>query len=212
VIGNLYWKLGQLQVRARFSCGSARHLPTAERRAMITPEAELSVSRQRAARDARSSFYYLPRPRPRGTGPLKRVDRIFRDHVYGGRLRSRLQVALLRRPIRRLMRKLGLWAVTPKRNISKRHPTFGATGRLPVCPTSGSGCSSGQSGPRRQTTPRRTARRLAPLPKNLAEKIAILKKRPAATSAYPFASWGGSAFRPGLARRSRRSNLSPIGY
>src|SRR5882757_9102663 len=58
---------------------------------------------------------------------LKRLDRIFTDHpVYGSR---RLQVALLRegisvgrRRVRRLMRKLGLWAVRPKRNTSKRHP------------------------------------------------------------------------------------------
>ena len=46
--------------------------------------------------------------------------------VYGSR---RLQVALLRegisvgrRRVRRLMKKLGLWAVRPKRNTSKRHP------------------------------------------------------------------------------------------
>jgi putative transposase len=46
--------------------------------------------------------------------------------VYGSR---RLQVALLRegisvgrRRIRRLMRKLGLCAVRPKRNTSKPHP------------------------------------------------------------------------------------------
>ena len=58
---------------------------------------------------------------------LERLDRIFTDHpVYGSR---RLQVALLReeisvgrRRVRRLMRKLGLWAVRPKRNTSKRHP------------------------------------------------------------------------------------------
>src|SRR5947209_8751396 len=48
------------------------------------------------------------------------------DPVYGSR---RLQVALLRegisigrRRVRRLMRKLGLWAVRTKRNTSKRHP------------------------------------------------------------------------------------------
>src|SRR5271163_1381769 len=58
---------------------------------------------------------------------LKRLDRIFTDHpVYGSR---RLQVALLRegisvgrRRVRRLMKKLGLWAVRPKRNTGKRHP------------------------------------------------------------------------------------------
>src|ERR1700722_13853613 len=32
--------------RTRFSCRAARHLPTAERRAMITPNAGLSVNRQ----------------------------------------------------------------------------------------------------------------------------------------------------------------------
>ena len=56
-----------------------------------------------------------------------RLDRIFTEHpVYGSR---RLQVALLRegisvgrRRIRRLMRKLGLCAVRPKRNTSKPHP------------------------------------------------------------------------------------------
>jgi putative transposase len=58
---------------------------------------------------------------------LNRLDRIFTEHpVYGSR---RLQVALLRegisvgrRRIRRLMRKLGLCAIRPKRNTSKPHP------------------------------------------------------------------------------------------
>ena len=96
---------------------------------MIAPEAGLSVSRQCALLVvARSSFYYRPRP---GCAEelelLERLDRIFtNDPVYGSR---RLQVALLRegisigrRRVRRLMRKLGLWAVRPKRNTSKRHP------------------------------------------------------------------------------------------
>jgi putative transposase len=96
---------------------------------MIAPEAGLSVSRQCTLLGiARSSFYYRPRPRSaEELELLKRLDRIFTDHpVYGSR---RLQVALLRegvsvgrRRIRRLMRKLGLWAVRPKRNTSKRHP------------------------------------------------------------------------------------------
>jgi putative transposase len=77
---------------------------------------------------ARSSFYCRPRPE-RAEAPelLERLDRNFTDHpVYGSR---RLQVALLRagipvgrRRVRRLMRRLGLWAVRPKRNTSKRHP------------------------------------------------------------------------------------------
>ena len=96
---------------------------------MIAPEAGLSVSRQCTLLGvARSSFYYRPRPESaEELELLKRLDRIFTDHpVYGSR---RLQVALLRegvsvgrRRVRRLMRKLGLWAVRPKRNTSKRHP------------------------------------------------------------------------------------------
>ena len=96
---------------------------------MIAPEAGLSVSRQCALLGVvRSSFYYRPRPESaEELELLKRLDRIFTDHpVYGSR---RLQVALLReavsagrRRVRRLMKKLGLWAVRPKRNTSKRHP------------------------------------------------------------------------------------------
>src|SRR5260370_1770523 len=96
---------------------------------MIEQEAGVLVSRQRALLGiARSSFYYRPRPETaEELELLKRLDRIFTDHpVYGSR---RLQVALLRegilggrRRVRRLMRKLGLWAVRPKRNTSKRHP------------------------------------------------------------------------------------------
>jgi putative transposase len=95
---------------------------------MIAPEAGLSVSRQCVLLGVvRSSFYYRPRPECAAElDLLKRLDRIFTDHpIYGSR---RLQVALLRegvsvgrRRIRRLMRKLGLWAVRPKRNTSKRH-------------------------------------------------------------------------------------------
>ena len=92
-------------------------------------EAGLSVSRQCALLGvARSGFYYRPRPESaEELELLERLDQIFTDHpVYGSR---QLQVALLRegvsvgrRRVRRLMRKLGLWAVRPKRNTSKRHP------------------------------------------------------------------------------------------
>jgi putative transposase len=96
---------------------------------MIAPEAGLSMSRQCTLLGvARSSLYYRPRPESaEELELLSRLDRIFTDHpVYGSR---RLQVALLRegisvgrRRVRRLMKKLGLWAVRPKRNTSKRHP------------------------------------------------------------------------------------------
>ena len=129
VIDDLHRKIGQLQVECDFLAGAARHLPSAERRAMIAPKAALSVTRQCALLGiARSSFYYRPRPESaEELEILRRLDQIFTNHpVYGNR---RLQVTLLRegisigrRRVRQLMRKLGLWAVRPKRNASKRHP------------------------------------------------------------------------------------------
>jgi putative transposase len=96
---------------------------------MIAPRAGLSVSRQCDLLGvARSNFYYRPRPDPaEELDLLQRLDRIFTDHpVYGSR---RLQVALGRegivvgrRRIRRLMKKLGLCAVRPKRSTSKPAP------------------------------------------------------------------------------------------
>jgi putative transposase len=94
---------------------------------MIAPNAALPISRQCALLGmARSSFYYQPRPSAQ-LDLLNRLDRIFTEHpVCGSR---RLQVALLRegvsvgrRRIRRLMRKLGLCAIRPKRDTSKPHP------------------------------------------------------------------------------------------
>src|ERR1700734_255571 len=115
--------------RTGFSCRAARHLPSAERRAMIAPEAGLSVSRQCGLLGiARSSFYYQPRPpSAEELDLLNRLDRIFTKHpVYGSR---RLQVSLARegisvgrRRIQALMRKLGLCAIRPKRDTSKPHP------------------------------------------------------------------------------------------
>ncbi len=92
---------------------------------MIAPNAELSINRQCAFLGvARSSFYHRPRAESvEELDLLARLDQIFTDHpVYGSR---RLQVALGRegmavgrRRIRRLMKRLGLCAVRPKPNTS----------------------------------------------------------------------------------------------
>jgi len=96
---------------------------------MIKPNADLSISRQsKLLAISRSSVYY--RPKPDSTEELdllKRLDEIFTENpMYGSR---RMQVMLKRegilvgrRRIRRLMRKLGLWAVTPKPDTSRPHP------------------------------------------------------------------------------------------
>ena len=96
---------------------------------MIDRSHELSVVGQCALLGvARSSAYY----RSAGDSQeelelMRRIDRHFTEHpVYGSR---RIQVALARegtpvgrRRVRRLMRKLGLWAVGPRRNTSRPHP------------------------------------------------------------------------------------------
>jgi len=96
---------------------------------MITPGSELSITRQtKLLGVSRSSVYYRPKPEsPEELDLLKRLDECFTENpMYGSR---RLQAMLKRegllvgwRRIRRLMRKLGLWAVGPKPNTSKAHP------------------------------------------------------------------------------------------
>jgi len=96
---------------------------------MIKPNAELSLSRQSQLLGvSRSSLYYRPRPdSPREADLLKRLDRIFTEHpIYGSRrlrvMLAREGIEVGRRHIRRLMKKLGLWAITPKPDTSRPHP------------------------------------------------------------------------------------------
>jgi putative transposase len=96
---------------------------------MIKPNADLSISRQSQLLSvSRSSLYYRPRPdSAEELDLLKRLDELFTENpMYGSR---RMQVVLKRegilvgrRRIRRLMRKLGLWAVTPRPDTSRPHP------------------------------------------------------------------------------------------
>jgi len=95
--------------RVRFSCRAARHLPIAARRAMIAPEAGLSVSRQwRAARGLRAaaSITGLGRNLPRNSsfwsGPrpdFHRPSRLRQPPAAGWRcLREEISVGRRARP------------------------------------------------------------------------------------------------------------------
>jgi len=96
---------------------------------MIKTGSELSITRQAELLNvSRSSVYYRPKPESlEELDLLKRLDELFTENpMYGSR---RLQAMLKRegtlvgrRRIRRLMKKLGLWAVGPKPNTSKPHP------------------------------------------------------------------------------------------
>ena len=96
---------------------------------MIAPGSALSIARQAQLLNvSRSSVYYRPKPESQEELELlKRLDECFTEHpIYGSR---RLQQMLKRdgllvgrRRIRRLMKKLGLWAITPKPDTSRPHP------------------------------------------------------------------------------------------
>ena len=96
---------------------------------MISPGSELSIARQsKLLGISRSSVYYRPRPESQDElDLLRRLDELFTENpVYGSRrlqqMLKREGVLVGRRRIRRLMRKLGLWAVGPKPDTSKPHP------------------------------------------------------------------------------------------
>lgn len=96
---------------------------------MIQPNAELSIARQAELLDvSRSSVYYQPKPdSTEELDLLKRLDEIFTENpMYGSRrmqaMLKRDGILVGRRRIRRLMKKLGLWAITPNPNTSRAHP------------------------------------------------------------------------------------------
>lgn len=96
---------------------------------MIARASELSIARQaKLLGISRSSVYYHPRPESNEElDLLKRLDELFTENpMYGSRrlqqMLRREGVLVGRRRVRRLMRKLGLWAVGPKPNTSKPHP------------------------------------------------------------------------------------------
>ena len=96
---------------------------------MISTGSELSVTRQaKLLSVSRSSVYYRPRPESQEElDLLKRLDELFTENpMYGSRrlqaMLKREGVLVGRRRIRRLMKKLGLWAIGPKPNTSEPHP------------------------------------------------------------------------------------------
>ena len=96
---------------------------------MIKTGSALSVTRQAELLSvSRSSVYYRPPlDSQEELDLLKRLDEIFTENpMYGSRrlpqMLKREGTLVGRRRIRRLMKKLGLWAIGPKPNTSKPHP------------------------------------------------------------------------------------------
>ena len=95
---------------------------------MVDPDDALSVVRQcQLLGLARSSVYYTPKGvRDGELALMRRIDQCHLEHPYYGsrRIRDGLEIqghAVNRKRVHRLMRRMGLVALYPKRNLSRRH-------------------------------------------------------------------------------------------
>jgi len=94
----------------------------------VNPASPLSIKRQCELLDLpRSSFYYRPKPEKKDDLELmKKLDEMHLQRPFYGsrRLTDWLQLldyAIGRKKVQRLMREMGLCALYPKRNLSKRN-------------------------------------------------------------------------------------------
>jgi putative transposase len=95
---------------------------------MVSPKQPLSVARQCQLLDLpRSTYYYRPKPVPEADLELMRkIDECHLERPFDGsrRLKDWLELlgyAVSRKKVQRLMREMGLTALYPKRNLSKRN-------------------------------------------------------------------------------------------
>jgi putative transposase len=95
---------------------------------MVSPQQPLTVARQCQLLDLpRSTYYYRPKPVPEADLELMRkIDECHLERPFYGsrRLKDWLELlgyAVSRKKVQRLMREMGLTALYPKRNLSKRN-------------------------------------------------------------------------------------------
>ena len=101
-----------------------------KRRALIVPKnTEISIARQAELLDiSRSGFYYVAKENPEDKKYIDMLDAIYTDYpFYGSRrmhceLIDRYGVSLCREQIQRLMRKMGIEAIYPKRAVNTSVP------------------------------------------------------------------------------------------
>jgi putative transposase len=97
----------------------------------MSPEPDMSIREQcRLLQISRSSYYYKPREEsPENLEYMKRIDELYMDNpTWGSRkMRDRLRLdfpgrRIHRKRVQRLMNLMGIEAIYPKKNLSKRHP------------------------------------------------------------------------------------------
>jgi putative transposase len=104
------------------------NLPRAERLALLEREgSELPLKTQAELLSLnRSSLYYPPvRPSPEEVALKHRIDELYTAHPYFGSRRItavlRLEMLINRKRVQRQMREMGLQAIYPGPNLSRRH-------------------------------------------------------------------------------------------
>lgn len=105
-----------------------------DRKKLADGSLEISLLRQSEILDvSRSSLYYQPKVNQRELQTMNLIDQIYTDYpFYGSRnirdeIRDRTGLIINRKPIQRLMRKMGLEAIYPKKRLSfpdKQHQIY----------------------------------------------------------------------------------------
>ncbi|WP_281927849.1 IS3 family transposase [Methylocystis iwaonis] len=125
----LHAKIGELTLENGFFVRRAHKSGIAERKKMIDRDHDLSIARQaKALGVARSSVYYRPRPvSAEDLELMRRLDALHLEHPFAGArmLRDLLRregVAVGRRHVATLMKRMGIEALYRRPNTSKPAP------------------------------------------------------------------------------------------
>ncbi|MGJ0395056.1 MAG: IS3 family transposase [Methylocystis sp.] len=125
----LHAKIGELTLENGFFVRRAHKSGIAERKKMIDRDHDLSIARQsKALGVARSSVYYKPRPvSAEDLDLMRRLDKLHLEHPFAGArmLRDLLRregVAVGRRHVATLMKRMGIEAIYRRPNTSKPAP------------------------------------------------------------------------------------------
>ncbi len=130
-VTELYAEIGRLTTELTWLKKKLASLPRAERLALLEREQpELPLTTQAALLDLnRSGLYYVPRPVSPAEVAIKHaIDEIYTQYpFYGSRritveLCENRQLPVARETVQRYMREMGLTAIYPGPNLSRRNP------------------------------------------------------------------------------------------
>jgi putative transposase len=130
-VSELYAEIGRLTTELTWLKKKLACSPRAERVALVDHEQPtLPLTRQAELLSlSRSGLYYVPRPVSAAEITIKHaIDEIYTQYpFYGSRritveLREQCQLRVARETVQRYMREMGITAIYPGPNLSRRHP------------------------------------------------------------------------------------------